>query len=555
MGSILTAKLVKLRTVGVGEHFSNGAAEKAIQDIDYMVKCIMADKNLPKNCWDIVGEHATLLNACLSPCPTNKEITIYECETGEIPNLDAIPDVGCFAVRYLDKLKKTDFKLSPKNQAGIFVGFATLQETYGSVLMVGENSYVVAKEHVGYVQDHFPLQHEKSANKELEFLHRLLGRNMSKGILTVDEASSQEHTASDPSYSDSMTADVADDDSDGLESDGEVKAVIDQLDESVTQLSSYNPLLFPLDKDVGSCEQVLGSGEQVSENGPLIEGRLQLSQEGCRSSSVNDSGEAIPEITRRSKRQRLQSTSQVNSAEFRALPVQLDDVTAKAPSIDKLSIKQLKENKTLLIGRRIKRHFPGYGGSWGIVISYDADTDLYKLRYGVDGYTEKLAFVDVLKLLPKSTFRQEEDANIEAAHYALAAAAFVVCYANEGKTTKPLPSAHQKFSQRSQFKDVDKAPDKEFWVWAMEHEIETLEKMGCWEVIDKRELPPGACPIGCKWVYKLKFRDGVYDKHRARLVALGYQQSKGRDFFETFSPTCNQVSVRDRVHMHESALM
>jgi hypothetical protein len=276
---------------------------------------------------------------------------------------------------------------------------------------------------------------------------------------------------------------------------------------------------------------------------------LPLSQEGYHSTSVNSSVEDVPEVTRRSKRRKVQSGRQLNTAEFRARPVVLDDVTAKAQTIDKLSIKQLKANKTILIGRKIKRYFPGYGGAWGIVISYDADSDLYKLRYGVDGYTEKLAFVDVLKLLPKSTFRKEEDANTEAAHYALAAAAFAVCYAQEGKPTKPihrqiLPTPQQKFSQPAQFKDVEKAPDMEFWVQAMEHEIRTLEKMGCWEVLDKRELPPGASPIGCKWVYKLKFRDGIYDKHRARLVALGYQQSKGRDFFETFSPTCNQVSVR-----------
>jgi hypothetical protein len=70
----------------------------------------------------------------------------------------------------------SDFELSPKNQAGVFVGFATLKGIYGSVLMVGEGKYVVAREHVNYVQDHFPLQKEKSANPELDWLHRLLGR-------------------------------------------------------------------------------------------------------------------------------------------------------------------------------------------------------------------------------------------------------------------------------------------------------------------------------------------------------------------------------------------
>ena len=57
-------------------------------------------------------------------------------------------------------------------------------------------------------------------------------------------------------------------------------------------------------------------------------------------------------------------------------------------------------------------------------------------------------------------------------------------------------------------------------------------------------MPDGCVPIGCRWVLKLKFRDGVYDKHRARLVAFGYMQEKGRDFYETFSPTCNHVSIR-----------
>ena len=76
---------------------------------------------------------------------------------GEIPNLDAIPEVGCFAVRYLAKIKKQDFQLSPKNEAGVFVRFVTLQGTYGSVLLVGDKKYVVARENVSHVQqDHFP---------------------------------------------------------------------------------------------------------------------------------------------------------------------------------------------------------------------------------------------------------------------------------------------------------------------------------------------------------------------------------------------------------------
>ena len=66
--------------------------------------------------------------------------------------------------------------------------------------------------------------------------------------MTGVDTSSQDHTAFDPSYTDPPTAHVAGDDSDGLESDEEVKAVVGQLDESVSQLSSYNPTIeIPLD--------------------------------------------------------------------------------------------------------------------------------------------------------------------------------------------------------------------------------------------------------------------------------------------------------------------
>ena len=73
-----------------------------------------------------------------------------------------------------------------------------------------------------------------------------------------------------------------------------------------------------------------------------------------------------------------------------------------------------------------------------------------------------------------------------------------------------------------------------------------MEKIGCWEVLVFEQMldgeSDGCVPIGCKWVLRFKFRDGKYDKHRARLVALGYKTT-GRDFYGTSSPTYNHVSI------------
>jgi len=46
------------------------------------------------------------------------------------------------------------------------------------------------------------------------------------------------------------------------------------------------------------------------------------------------------------------------------------------PSIRSLTENALRANKTLFIGRRIKIHFPNYGGSLEEVVSYGFDKDL-----------------------------------------------------------------------------------------------------------------------------------------------------------------------------------
>ena len=80
------------------------------------------------------------------------------------------------------------------------------------------------------------------------------------------------------------------------------------------------------------------------------------------------------------------------------------------------------------------------------------------------------------------------------------------------------------------------------WQAAMAAEIAALEANNTWTLIallaDKKS-------IGCKWVYKIKYKaDGSIKRHKARLVAKGFTQKDGIDYFETFSPVAKMVSVK-----------
>ena len=134
-GKLILVRGVESITVPKGEHYSNPHAEKAIQDLDKMLKAILLDSGIPHDCWDIVVQHCALINSMTSPSLLDPSKTIFEVVNGVIPDLDALPLVGCLAVRLEEKSFRVDQKLDAMNQPGVFVGFANLQNTYGSVIL------------------------------------------------------------------------------------------------------------------------------------------------------------------------------------------------------------------------------------------------------------------------------------------------------------------------------------------------------------------------------------------------------------------------------------
>ena len=76
----------------------------------------------------------------------------------------------------------------------------------------------------------------------------------------------------------------------------------------------------------------------------------------------------------------------------------------------------------------------------------------------------------------------------------------------------------------------------------MDAEIAALEANNTWTIT---HLPHNKHPIGCKWVYKIKYKaDGSIERYKARLVAKGFTQKKGLDYLETFSPVAKMVSMK-----------
>ncbi|CAI7858045.1 unnamed protein product, partial [Closterium sp. NIES-54] len=85
-------------------------------------------------------------------------------------------------------------------------------------------------------------------------------------------------------------------------------------------------------------------------------------------------------------------------------------------------------------------------------------------------------------------------------------------------------------------------PDAEKWKQSVKEEYDSLLENETWELC---ELPLGKKAISSKLIFRHKYGpDGELTHYKSRLVAKGFQQTKGKDFDEIFAPVGKGTTLR-----------
>ena len=102
-----------------------------------------------------------------------------------------------------------------------------------------------------------------------------------------------------------------------------------------------------------------------------------------------------------------------------------------------------------------------------------------------------------------------------------------------GNNTPPEPTSYSA---------AIKGPNRTEWELAMNVEYKSLIDKNVWECVPQ---PMDQKPLTTKWVYKYKIgADGTIVKYKARMVARGFQQVEGVDYYETYAPVAKHPTYR-----------
>ena len=116
----------------------------------------------------------------------------------------------------------------------------------------------------------------------------------------------------------------------------------------------------------------------------------------------------------------------------------------------------------------------------------------------------------------------------------------VLCAINLAMAMEGATAESEALEPRS-LAEAHRCPDWLQWEASIREELTTLQAVGTWELVD---IPRGTNVVGSKWVFRTK-KDAAGNVvcHKAQLVAQGYSQVEGVDYFDTFAPVATLASI------------
>ena len=91
------------------------------------------------------------------------------------------------------------------------------------------------------------------------------------------------------------------------------------------------------------------------------------------------------------------------------------------------------------------------------------------------------------------------------------------------------------------FKDAVTGKDRKEWIPSVKSELRSLISNHTWDLIRRAR---GMNLVSTKWVFKNKLNPDGTIRRKSRLVARGFNQVKGKDWFKSYAPTLSLCSLR-----------
>ncbi|XP_015060237.1 uncharacterized protein LOC107006115 [Solanum pennellii] len=113
-----------------------------------------------------------------------------------------------------------------------------------------------------------------------------------------------------------------------------------------------------------------------------------------------------------------------------------------------------------------------------------------------------------------------------------------VAYNHLSKPYQEFVAATSVLTEPVSFAETNKDPK---WIEALHAKIQALQDNKTWKQVD---LPKGKSAIGCRWIYKIKYKsNGEVERFKATLVEKGYSQKESIDYKETFLPVVKMIAI------------